>query len=157
MIYSTSQTEGEIWRLLHSLTQLFHGEDGQRMTITSESRIRVFAIGIKPTIETPDPTPNDPNHKKSWNIVTTFASFDPQGYMFPFLPESTVSPLPGFVLCGGGAAIRPPDGSLLYDLEPELLAALYLLSIGITTDWRVVNFSPFRLFDVSILILLPCL
>jgi hypothetical protein len=93
-------------------------------SIISESRIRVFAIGIMPTIKTLDPTPNDPNHKKSWNIVTTFASFDSPGYMFPFLPESTVSPLPGFALCGGGAAIRPSDGSLLYDLEPELLAAV---------------------------------
>lgn len=79
--------------------------------ILSPSRIRVFAIGIRPTIKKADGS-------VFGHVVTTFHSFG----QLPGLAHSTstVGPLKDFALCGGGASSHycMAKGKYLYQLEP---------------------------------------
>ena len=81
----------------------------------TESRLRVFAIGIKPTLLKTDGT-------TFGTAVTRFDSVEslnlPPTTPGGFFCESTARPAEGFALCGGGASAHFWKGMYLYGLEP---------------------------------------
>jgi len=88
----------------------------QDIQIPSESRLRVFAIGITPSLKRVDGS-------IFGNVVTTFSSFELLNPP-PASPgvADPVQPLPGFALCGGGEATHPSaSGGYLFALEPTTL------------------------------------
>lgn len=91
--------------------------------IDSVSRMKVFAIGIRPTLFRANST-------VFGNVVTTYNSSE-RSYSLDSPPSNgdytvsdyvntAVHPLPGFALCGGGAVshINPAKGRYLWALEP---------------------------------------
>ena len=75
--------------------------------ISSPSRIKVFAIGIRPTIMKGTSPFGD--------VTTTYHSFENEpGYE----TNVSVNPLTGYALCGGGAKSHYVIGRLLYYLVP---------------------------------------
>jgi len=89
--------------------------------ITTKTKIKVYAIGINPKISLPDPIPTDANHRKDWNVVTSFASSENMNWTSS--PSSSARPLKGYALCGGGADVHYTVNDLLWALEPTTLAS----------------------------------
>jgi hypothetical protein len=98
----------------------------QDIELPTASSLKVFAIGIRSTLFIPDPLPNDPSHRKTWDVITSYSSMEflnnPPASPGSFNPVSVAQPLQGFALCGGGGVAHPgPVGDYLWALEPTTL------------------------------------
>jgi hypothetical protein len=115
-------------------------------SIISPTRIRAYAIGIKPTITKPDGT-------TFGNVITTFHSS--QVLPGAWTPFSSVQPLPGYALCGGGAAAHYGVSMLLWCLEPTPLeaansAAQQIFGGGSKAGYNTVDWGPITAYAMGI-------